>query len=47
MPGSAALLFIVLSLVVVDHAIKVGRCRGSRHFENAPTEIGRQRRFGV
>jgi hypothetical protein len=47
MPSSVAFLFIVLSLVVVDHAIEVGRCRGSRHFENAPIEVGRQRRFGV
>lgn len=45
--GSAALALVVFGLIVVDHAVEVGRCRCSGHLNDRPAKVGRQRRFAV
>jgi hypothetical protein len=44
---SAALPFVVFSLVIVDHVIEIGRCRCSGHLGDRPTGVVGQRRFAV
>ena len=44
---SAALPFVVLGLVIIDHVVKIGRCRCPGHLGDWPGVVGRQRRFDV
>ena len=46
-PCSAALPFVVVSLVIIHHVVKIGRRRSSGHLGHWPAGAGRQRRFTV
>ena len=44
---SAALPFVVFGSIIVEHIVKIGRCRCSGHLAHWSSGFGRQGRSGV